>query len=549
MNVDTLLGRMTLDEKVGQLFFLAFARDRLDEARVLFEQHFVGGSYLSNDNLPNPTAAAALTQQIQAYAAGTRLAVPLLLGADQEGAWSVMYPDSVPGPGNMALGATYLPQDATAMYRVIARELAAVGVNTVLAPCADCNSNPRNAIIGVRSFGERPAHVGAMVEAAVHGALEGGALPTLKHFPGHGDTTSDSHRGLPTVSRSRDELFAIDLYPFRRGIAAGAPIVMTAHILFPALDPERPATLSPVILGDVLRGELGFDGVIMSDSMNMQAMRRYYDPGESAVQAIAAGVDLIMLAEEHYSHDASAYLKQQVALLEAVRTAVRAGRLPEARVDDAVRRVLELKERLPAAPNLNPASVGSAGHRAVALAVARDALALLRDDDALLPLAAGAPVTIVNTALRSAYANLGSMRGIGPNQTDAAYDLFAAAARRRSPGAVLLGAEDVLAGARPMGDGLVVAVTENYPLPGMDFDQSARLDVLRALNTHTSGRFMVVALRDPYELADLPFVRNYLCAFSSRACAAEAAAQLVFGETRAPGVSPVSVPGADIVAM
>src|SRR5688572_3377514 len=206
-DVDALLGEMTLDEKVGQLFLLAFEAENVDAAETLFERYFVGGSYLSNDNLPTPEVAAAMTQRIQRFAARTRLAIPVLIGADQEGAWSVMYPESSPGPGNMALGATGDPDHARAMYEVIGRELSAVGVDAVLAPCADCNANPDNPGIGVRSFGERPDLVAGMTEAAVVGALGSAAIPTLKHFPGHGDTTVDSHRGLPTVARSRDELF------------------------------------------------------------------------------------------------------------------------------------------------------------------------------------------------------------------------------------------------------------------------------------------------------------------------------------------------------
>jgi beta-N-acetylhexosaminidase len=162
--VDELLGQMTLDEKIGQLFLLAFSKDRLDEARVLFEQHFVGASYISNDNVPNPQAAVELVQALQSYAAQTRLRIPMLLGVDQEGAWSVMTPGSSPGPGNLALGATGRPENAQQMYEVIGRELKAVGLNTLLAPCADCNSNPHNTIIGMRSFGEQPGLVGRMTK-------------------------------------------------------------------------------------------------------------------------------------------------------------------------------------------------------------------------------------------------------------------------------------------------------------------------------------------------------------------------------------------------
>jgi beta-N-acetylhexosaminidase len=552
MDAEDLLGRMTLEEKTGQLFFLAFARDRIDEAGVLFERSFVGGSYLSNDNLPDPGAAAALTRGVQAMAGRTRLGIPLLLGADQEGAWSVMYPGSSPGPGNMALGATGRTEDAWEMYRVIGRELAAVGVNTLLAPCADCNTNPRNPSIGVRSFGERPGRVGELVEAAVSGALEGGVLPTVKHFPGHGDTRTDSHRGLPTVDRGREELSRIDLHPFARGIAAGVPIVMTAHILFPALDPERPATMSPVILGEVLRGELGFDGVILSDSMNMLSIGLSFDPRDAVVRAIAAGVDLVMLAEEGYQHDAATYLRDQLALIEAVLAAVRERRLAESRIDDAVLRVLRLKSRLPAEPDLRPGIVGSAEHRAVELSVARSALATLRVEHPLLPVPGDRALVLVNTTPRAAYRVLTESRGIGPNQADAAFDLFAGAVARERPDAVVVAAEEVLAlsslpAALPH-DATIVAVTESHLVPGVDFDRPETREVLRAIHAAAPRRTQVIALRDPYELADLPFVADYACAFSARPCAAVAAAELVLGHVGATGISPVSVPGTGIDA-
>ena len=382
MDVEQLITQMTLEEKIGQLFLLAFAGERLDEARVLMEDYFVGSCYISNDNVPTPEKAFALTTKLQSYAANTRLKIPLMLGVDQEGAWGVMVPGSCTGPGNMALGATNLPEDAYQMYKVIGQELSAVGLNTLFAPAADCNSNPHNSIIGMRSFGENPKRVAAMTAAAVRGTRDGGAIPTVKHFPGHGDTTTDSHRGIPTVNRSKEELFAIDLFPFAEGIKAGVDMVMTAHIIFTALDPHRPATLSPIILQDVLRKEMGFDGVILTDSMNMKAMKKNYAPEDSAVQAFKAGVDLIMLAEEHYDHDAKNYLRNQIALLEAVKNAVQNGQLLLERIDDAVRRVLSLKSRY----NLFPKSktewkkVGSDENRKVELEVSRHAVAVLRDE-------------------------------------------------------------------------------------------------------------------------------------------------------------------------
>jgi beta-N-acetylhexosaminidase len=262
------------------------------------------------------------------------------------------------------------------MYRVIGEEMRDVGLHATFGPCADCNTNPANAIITTRSFGERPGLVAAMTEAAVDGVLGAGAIPTLKHYPGHGDTTLDSHRGLPTVERGRDELFDSDLLPFARGVAAGAPLVMTAHIRFPALDRDNPATLSPVILGDILRGELGFDGAVISDSMNMRSMRAEYDPIDAATRAINAGVDIVMLAEEHYDHDRD-YLARQVALIEGVRGAVQDGRIREARLDDAVGRTLALKARI-GDRDVRPQAVGDTGHREVELSSARSAVAILR---------------------------------------------------------------------------------------------------------------------------------------------------------------------------
>jgi beta-N-acetylhexosaminidase len=543
---------MTLEEKIGQMFLLAFAGDRLDEARVLFEQHFVGASYISNDNVPSPQAAVDLAQAVQGYAANTRLKIPLILGVDQEGAWSVMTPGSSPGPGNMALGATGRPQDAARMYEVMARELRAVGLNTLLAPCADCNSNPHNSIIGMRSFGEKPGLVGQMAAAAVRGTHASGVIATVKHFPGHGDTTLDSHRGIPTVTRSRDELRCIDLHPFAEGIRAGADVVMTSHILFPAIDIENPATLSRAILHDVLRGEMGFNGVIMSDSMNMKSMVANYPAAESAVRAFAAGVDLLMLAEEHYSHDADAYLSNQTALIAAVRQAVIDRRLSRMRVEDAVRRVLKLKHAYGLwndvqLPPLNARAVGTAAHAQVEREVSQHAVAVLRDRAKLVPLAPDAQITLINGTTRSSYAPLGATRGIGPNQTTPAYDAFAAAMRDHFPTLHELSAEDVLSGALP-GTGLIVVVTENYPLPGMDFEQASQRAVIERLHTHAAERLVVVALRDPYELATLPDIGTYVCAFSFRPCAAGAAADVLRGAVPAVGRSPVSVPGTEVMA-
>ena len=550
MNIQATVASMTTAEKVGQMFMLAFAADQLDEARILMAEHLVGGAYIGDDNVPTAAAALELCNRLQAFAAGTRLGIPLLLGADQEGTWSVMTAESAMGPGNMALGATGDPDCAYRMYSVIARETGAVGLNVVLGPAADCNSNPYNSIIEMRSFGENPELVAAMTAAAVRGLQDNGSTATLKHFPGHGDTTLDSHRGLPTVTRSREELKRIDLHPFAAGIKAGARMVMTSHIVFSALDRDRPATLSPVILGDLLRGELGFDGLIVSDSMNMHSMKRNYDPADAAIEGFIAGVDLMMLAEEHYDHDAGQYLANQRALIGAVIQAVEDGRISRARVDDAVSRVLRLKReagwRIEPLPD-RTGQVGSTEHRALELDVARRAVSIVRDKRGLIPVDPAAPITLVNTTERSAYAVLTGTRGIGPNQARPAFDVFAEAMRANCARLSLMAAEDFSVADVPSA-GLIIAVSENYTLPGLDFDQSRQAEIVRALHESAGERLIVVGLRDPYELARFPEIESYLCAFSFRPCAAQATADALLGRCEAGGRSPVSVPGTDIAA-
>lgn len=547
--VDSLLERMTWREKVGQVFLLAFAAQGIEDARYLMTERGVGAAYLSNDNLPDPETAAQLTRTLQGYAQSTRLRVPLLLGVDQEGAWAVMTPKSAPGPGNMALGAARDPAITAAMYGVIARELRAVGLNTLFAPCADCNSNPLNSIIGMRSFGEDPALVSELVAAAVHATQTAGVVATAKHFPGHGDTTLDSHRGLPTVTRPRELLEQIDLAPFASAVRADVGLMMTAHIRFDALDAAEPATLSQPILQDLLRRHLGFRGVILSDSMNMNAMRKNYDPERAVVAALAAGVDLIMLAEEHYDHEPERYVARQVALLDAVERAISDGTLSEARLNDAVRRVLELKGRFASfeaseAAERAVSEVGSAPHREVELSSARAAVAVLRDEHGALPISAEKRVVLVNTTQRASYALLEGARGIGPNQKTPAFDSFAAEVRRQRPEVRMVDADTVLAGgasAHFLAGEVVVAVTENYPLPGMDFDRTSQPKVIAELRAALPAEnLIVVGLCDPYELANLGEIPAYLCAFSFRECAAVAAAEALLGRIPIRGASPVS---------
>jgi beta-N-acetylhexosaminidase len=288
--------------------------------------------------------------------------------------------------------------------------------------------------------------------------------------------------------------------------------------------------------------------------MNMGAIRRSYAPDDAAVQAVLAGVDMIMLAEEHYDHDAARYLDKQLLSLRGVIAAVQQGRIPPSRVDDAVGRILALKQRhgLFAAALASAESariVGSAEHQAVALDVARAAVTLVRDPGRRLPLPATARVALVNATPRTSYAGMGpeSTRGIGPNQSTPAFDSFATALQGARPDVAVVpfeastGSADLPA---PLATAdVVLAVTENYPLPGFDFDTQKQRTMVQRLVRELGDKLVVIALRDPYELADFPDVSTYLCTCSSRECAALAAAEVVLGRTAPRGHLPVSVPG------
>ena len=543
-----LVARMTIEQKVGQMFLLAFAGPDPARARAMIRDHFIGGCYISQENADTARAACALSARLQEYAVSSGAGIPLLLGADQEGAWGVMVPDSTTGPGNLGLGAAGSGKLTRAMYRVIGEELRSVGYNTVFAPCVDVNSNPRNSVIGMRSFGEDPRAVARHAKAAVRGARAGGVITTAKHFPGHGDTSLDSHRNIPRVDRSRTEVERIDLPPFQAAIMAGVDMVMTSHILFPAIDPENPATLSKAILGGVLRERMGFRGLIISDSMNMGAMRRNYAPADAAVRAVLAGVDMIMVAEEHYDHDSSRYEENQLAGIKGIIEAVKKGSIPQAVIDTAVSRILQLKNvhgllKGPV-PVPDGSGVGSAAHRAVERAASEKLVVRVRDRAGTWPVSRARRVAVVQAVPAAAYAILTATRGIGPNQADSAFSAFVREFSRQRPDVVVYTHENVAAAGTVESLGgdfdAVIAVTEDYPLPGVDFDTIHQKELVKRLIGSLGRKLIVIALRPPYELPDYPDLFTYICTCSSRPCAAQAAAKAACGRIRARGKLPVS---------
>ena len=398
--VNQTLDGMTLDEKIGQLLLPSFRStftssdsDTYDALVRLVHEYHVGGFHLFGGREPvpavllNPTygrstlgqplAAASLVNRLQAIAP-----IPLLNTGDFEAGVGFRLNGSTTFPRAMAFGAARDELLAFEAGRITAVEGRAIGVHVNFAPVVDVNSNPRNPVINTRAFGEDPTLVGRLAAAYVRGLRAGGMLATVKHFPGHGDTDVDSHVGLPIITHPRERLDRVELPPFRAGIAAGASAVMTGHIALPALDPQAgvPTTLSHTIVTGLLRKEMGFEGLVYTDSMRMRAVSEMFSPGEAAAAAIGAGNDIVL----HSPDDAAAFA--------GIRSALARGEFDEARVNASVERILRAKASLGLhrvrAVNLEsvPVIVGSRAHAAVAREVSERSITLIKDERNQVPL-------------------------------------------------------------------------------------------------------------------------------------------------------------------
>ena len=289
---------LALEDAIGQQFLLSFTgkQPSRDILEAIERRHLGGVVMFRAKNMGSLAELRGLTEALQAAAAKAGRP-PLLIATDQEGGQLMAIGEGTPFPGNMALGATRDEKLAYRVGRALGRELRAVGANVDFAPVCDVNNNPDNPVVGTRSFGEDPKLVARLGAAMVRGIQAAGVAACAKHFPGHGDTASDSHHGTPIIPHDVRRLQRVELPPFRAAVAAGVRMVMTAHIALPALDAglDRPATLSPVVLRGLLRRRLGFEGVIVTDAMDMQAIDQGAGLAVDAIAAVSAGVDLLLL--------------------------------------------------------------------------------------------------------------------------------------------------------------------------------------------------------------------------------------------------------------
>ncbi len=334
--VAELLAEMSLEEKIGQMMFAGISGTVMsDSTNNLINSYHVGGLIFYKNNIASTSQIVTLQNEIRAANAGNKL--PLLLGVDQEGGRISRMPNEVKNlPTSLAIGKVNNPAYSYEIGTLLGQEVKAFGFNLNFAPVLDVNSNPNNPVIGDRSFGDNPEIVIRLGIETMKGIMKEEVIPVVKHFPGHGDTSVDSHLELPTVNKSLAELEELELIPFQAAVENGADVVMAAHILLPKIDPDYPSSMSKVVLTDMLRKQLGFNGVIITDDMTMGAIADNYSIAQAAVQSVKAGSDIILVA--HGDSNIS-------ATIDALIAAVESGEIKEERINESVARIIRLKQK------------------------------------------------------------------------------------------------------------------------------------------------------------------------------------------------------------
>src|SRR5712664_1833012 len=544
--VEATLRKMSVDEKIGQLLFATYhgSFTSTDSAAYTQMLHCVNDLHVGgfiNITQASPLGivksqaypTAVLTNQLQATSK-----VPLLVGADFERGPAMRLEDGTSFPTAMALAAAGSPRDAYTMGEVTALEARAVGIHWIYAPVADVNNNPGNPIINTRSFGEDPARVAEFATQFVRGVEENGALATAKHFPGHGDTSSDSHIDLPVIHADRERLEHLEFVPFRAAISSGVSSIMTGHLSVPSLepDPNTPATLSARILTDVLRKELQFQGLVVTDAMDMGGITVRYAPGEAAVRAFEAGADALLMPPV------------PDAAFEGLQGAVKSGRISRERLDASVRRILQAKAKLGLDKNrlvdINAINqkFGRTAWQAEAQDISDRGVTLLRDTQHLLPLDATKPTRALLLAF---YADPEPYPG-----EDLEREL-----RSRFDSLTTLRADTKFVKA----DTLKLPPPDSYDVALLALfvrvsDRKGNVDVppeqaAVAEQLYKTGKpIITVGFGSPYLIEKFPQAETWLAAFGISDVAQISVARALFGQIPVRGHLPVTIPGVNLKA-
>ncbi|MCA1624247.1 MAG: glycoside hydrolase family 3 protein [Acidobacteria bacterium] len=526
------LKNLTLREKIGQMVMVRMSgefanlnSEKFAESRRQVEENKLGGFIVFRGEA---NSIAALTNEMQRISK-----LPLLFAADYERGLRMQLRTGTPFTTNMGVGATGDTQAAYRQGKIIAEEMRAIGVNWLFAPVADINNNPDNPVINIRSFGANPAKVGEFANALAKGVRDGNALATLKHFPGHGDTATDSHIGLAKISANKAQLGAVELVPFKTAINGGVDSVMTAHLAVPNVaGDDVPATLNPKISNDILRNELGFKGIITTDAMEMGAIKKNYSDEKSVVMAVKAGADIVLLPADAKK------------TIDAIEAAVKSGELTEARIDESVRRLLSAKHRLGLTENRfvdltkvnlmveKPENVREAN------ITAERSITLLRNQNEMLPINAE---KATKTLFIVVAADDDAVEGIA----------LIPEIQRRAPRAKIVRLdprttkdeyEKVLDDAKKFESVVIAPFVKRAALKGtvaLPENQTKFVREMLDLNKQVA----VIAFGSPYLIRQFPEAKTYVVTYAIEEVAQTAAARTMFGEVPFAGKLPVGVPG------
>ena len=523
---------MDLEHLVGQKLLFAFHGKETPSPEIVnaLKKYSPSGiSLFRSLNIGTLAQLKELNASLQRLA--HELGLPLLIIAtDQEGGQLMAVGDGTPLPGNMALGATRSKELARKAGEVLGREMAALGINVNYAPCADVNINPNNPVVGIRSFGENPILVGELAAAMIEGIQSQGVAATVKHFPGHGDTASDSHLGLTTVPHSRERLSAVELPPFISALKADAKLVMTAHLGIPSIDgPDAPpATLSPNIINGLLRRDLGFDGVVVTDAMDMHAIRQGELLREDSLRAAKAGADLLLVTSDPMD---------QTRAYEALLSGAQSGELEMTELQASVARITHLKNWLAenaSTPDLSV--IQSPEHMQVANEIAEKSITLVRDQNNYLPIKLDEDKRIaVIIPVPQDLTPADTSSYIQPKLVNAIREYHKQTDEFKIPYAP--SQEDVAATLKHVhGYDLIVVGTINA------YAEGKQAEFVRQL-LGMGKPVIVVAMRLPYDLAAFPQASTFVCTYSILEPSMRAAARALFGFGEMTGQLPVSIPG------
>lgn len=526
---------MELERQIGQLLSVGFyGTTPTPEIIDLIQNHHVGNIIFFARNIESAHQVHQLTSELQRIARDAGHPYPLLISTDQENGMVRRFGKSATSfPGNMALGAIDSEQETYEITLATGKELRALGVNMNLAPVADVNNNPANPVIGVRSFGEHAPHVSRHLVAAIKGYQEAGVITNLKHFPGHGDTAVDSHQALPVIPHTLERLEEIELVPFRAGIVTGADSIMIAHVYLPALMKEEmlPATISREIITGLLRERLGFNGVITTDCLEMNALADTVGIPRGTVMALQAGADIALISH-HYEY--------QKAGLAAVLEAVQKGELTKAQITTAAERVLQLKasylswDDLPGEGSVR--QIATPEHLDLSKRSFAHSTTLVRNAQQLVPVTGKQaqhplflfPETDHATFAADRYPSLEELQTAITEHFPTAEVLAVPSQRDEATEARL---QEAIAGSSTL---VVVTVNANRYQPQADLVHSLLQQEKPVIG---------LAVYDPYDLLTFPELETYLVTYEYTLPAFEAALDVLQGKQTAQGKLPVSIPG------